>query len=210
MSPSPAKPVTEVYEALMNEIVMRTELILAAISPNHPVTGFLKSDYEVAALNFRKIAELIVYANLVGHEREYGALHASYPFEWRMGQIIKKIKAINPQYYPKATVQGVDKNGQKAAHDVPVGQWLTEDELIEMYDSCANLLHQKNPFQPDINPADYTEHFPVWIDKIIKLLNHHIVMLPNGTDSIWCIMNPENTFKPKAYIFTTIPPAAGI
>lgn len=206
MSTAPVKSLTEVYESMMYEIIMRTELIIAAISPTDRVTGFLKSDYEVASLNFRKIAELIVYANLVGHEKEYAALHPNYSFEWRLAPIIKKIKAINPDYYPKATTQGVNEKGQKTANDVPAGIWMTEDELIEMYDSCADLLHEKNPFQPQPDLSGYTNRFPVWLDKIIQLLNHHIVLLPDGVNSIWCIMNPENTFKPKAYMFTTILP----
>jgi len=89
------------YQTLMKEIVRRYEVILSFLYENK-FAIFKITQCEVLAINFRKIAELIVFANLIGHEEEYSSLHSKYADEWRLVQIIQRIKNINPNYYPRA------------------------------------------------------------------------------------------------------------
>jgi hypothetical protein len=191
------------YQVMMSEIMYRSDVITSIMSGTVR-NGYKDFDYEILAINFRKIAELIVYANLVSHEKEYASVHPKYIYEWRMANIISKIKAINPNCYPKAARQGPIVQGVRQTEDVPPGEWMTEDELIEMYDLCSDLIHARNPFQPRVNISDYDERFSIWYSKIVNLLNHHIVQLADSRYSVWCIMNPEGTRKPKAYWFELV------
>ena len=207
MDEATVQKVLGTYEKLMREIINRVEVVIAVLD-NERVTGYRQTNYEVAALNCRMIAESIVYANMVGHESKYAALHPKYEHEWQLDQIIGKIKAINPNFYLDPTTQEV-KDAQEAwvLKPVPAGEWLTEVELIEMYDLCSKLSHVTNPFSTDVNLDDYTSKFRIWIDKIIKLLNHHSVDLSDDEHMIICMMNPENTCKPKATLFAKVRPA---
>ena len=95
------------YEAVMSEIKMRTKLAYQLMH-GETLLGAPFLDLEAAAMNFRKIAELIVFANMTGHEDAYAAQYPNYSKEWNLGKIMNNIKAINDEYYPNAVKEILD------------------------------------------------------------------------------------------------------
>ncbi|QNE38976.1 hypothetical protein F1C16_05115 [Hymenobacter sp. NBH84] len=197
------------YNERMYEITVRKEVI-DALREGERTTGYKGTNTEVIALNFRKTAEIIVYANLAGHEVEYANLYPGYQHHWRIEGIIEKIKAFNPNYYPRAVEVADEKvNGSRKITDVPDGLWMTENELIEMYKICGDLLHASTPFNPPVDIEKYEALFDDWSVKLVRLLNNHIVELADGKHAILTQMatieegTPNSVFMgPKTPIVT--------
>jgi hypothetical protein len=186
------------YATLMGEITRRYEVIQSMVYGGQ-LTGAHITRCEIAGLNFRKIAELIIFANLIGHEEEYANLHPTYQSEWRLSQIIKRIKVINPNYYPKAVIytEGTLPNGEQGIiiDNSPEGQWLSEDELVGMYNDCGDLLHARNPFQDAVDLDEFDAKFQMWSPKIEALLAQHQVALVDGVHQISCILSPPGSHE---------------
>ena len=195
--------ILESYTKLMHEIVIRTQVIDGLLTDVNN-TGWLISDIECIALNLRKIAELIVYANLVSHEEEYDNLHPKSKYDWRIEGLLKKMRVINPDFYPYPSRRKASPDGNIYIHDLPVGTWMTETELVEMYNKCSNLIHVKNPFTASVNYKDYTSKFEEWIMKIAELLSHHTVALADGKHSITCVMHSTTDEKPSTVLMQAV------
>ena len=201
METAKLKSICQSYASVMNEISLRT-LYAGALHSGKISIGQRFLDYESAAVNFRKIAELIIFANLIGHEDEYSALYPNYTTDWNIGQIINKIKKINPDYYPKALRGVADQNGSlSSVEDSPSGEWITEDELKDMWGKCSDLIHARNPFLEVLNLDEYAELFNYWGKKINELLSRHMIRLADNTHLIMCVMNPNGTRIPEVNIF---------
>lgn len=159
-------------------------------------------DYEVIALNFRKIAEILIFANMTGHHNVYSALHPNYEKDWNIGKIINKIKAINAMYYPNAVKQILGRDGKPTGmEDMPDGSWMTEEELCSMWGKCSDLVHARNPFALDFDHSDYRELFNEWGFKLNNLLSQHMVLLADKQHVVKCIMSPFGKDVPEVTIF---------
>lgn len=190
----------------MLEVFRRMHMI-QGLDGKSRTTGFQATDFETIALNFRKIAELIVYASLAGHEDEYAALHPSYQSQWRIGQIMKRIKDINPYYFPVPTKHNSveDEFGYSSFEILPAGTWMTEDELIGMYEKCGDILHAQNSFQTPRSLTEYPILFKTWYSKLRELLSHHNSYLLGPGILLVCQMNATYYGnKPKVSIFKDI------
>jgi hypothetical protein len=192
--------IAEMYASLMNEVKLRNRLA-GDLYYSNLTLGLKSMDHEVIAMIFRKIAELMIFANLVGHEKEYAALHASMGKEWNMGRLMDRIKAINPAYYPVALTEVVNSEGiRTGVEDLPEGTWMTEDELKAMYGKCSDLIHALNPFGVPPDLTEYITLFDNWGNRLNNLLSHHAVLLANGIHVVRCIMNEKGESEPQVTI----------
>lgn len=165
------------YTKCMEEIKKRT-LVIERIISGRNTTGFRYTDIDFICLQYRKIFELIVFANLVSNKEEYAKKRASFATDWKIESILKEIEKINPDYYPKPTTQIIDNQTGKVKSWGNINDgFLTKDDLIEAYNECSNLLHAENPFNKPIDLDKYSKKFSNWQSKIKKLLNHHLIQL---------------------------------
>jgi hypothetical protein len=182
--------IIEMYAEVMKEISARLR-ITASLSSTEITTGYRVIDYETMAMSFRKIAELIILANLIGHETEYSAAYNDLNTVWNMGQLINKIKKINPYYYPMGLSSGADENMFiKDMKPIPAGEWMTEQELIDMWGKCSDLIHGHNPYKAELDYESYDNLFDTWGIKIGKLLSLHSILLTNQKHILLCLLSP--------------------
>ena len=206
MNNSALEHLTIEYQTVMSEIQLRLAVAYELIHGD-TVLGAPFLDLEAAAMNFRKIAELIVFANMAGHKDAYATLYPEFHKEWNMGKIMNKIKAINDLYYPNAVIEILDDNGKATGvEDLPEGEWLTEEELITMFGKCSDLIHARNPFADELDYDAYAALFDEWGQKINGLLSHHMVLLADKEHVIMCVMKPKEGGPPQTGIFQTDAP----
>src|SRR5262249_13330146 len=92
---------------------------------------------EFLCLQFRNIFESIVLANLVANKSEYNAVYREIESQWSPNRIIKKIKGINPNYYPKPVIFTT----QHSVQNYLGSDYLAEGDLLSADDQCSKYLH---------------------------------------------------------------------
>lgn len=183
------------YISCMEEIKKRTNVV------NGFVRGEINSKYlattaESAALQIRKILELIALASLVANHEQYSKQRANFQKDWNAKRIFDTLKKINPKFYPVPTRQ------------IPITEWLyntpnvesgflTEEDFIDLYDQCSAMLHSTNPFSKQDSEYDtfLYKTLPDAMRKIIVLLNHHHVFPVDENKMYIVLMREEKDGK---------------
>lgn len=169
-------------------------------------TGYLITDVELLCLQFRKILELIALSSLVANKKEYSKQHDKFARHYNARLILQDLERVNPNYYPEPTKQIVKEiDGQTLFELQPVTEgFLTKEEFLEMYEKCGGMLHAENPYGHNRDVKKLKEKFPVWLSKIIKLLNHHNITLVDGETMIIGFMQGKEDGLPQVTIFERI------
>ncbi|MDP4208551.1 MAG: hypothetical protein Q8928_07030 [Bacteroidota bacterium] len=184
------------YCLCMNEIKLRIDSIRSFIV-DKKTTGYKYTDTEFICLQFRKILELIALANLVSNSEKYNKQYSNFVNHYHAKHILRDIEKINPLFYPVPIRHVYDKELEKKGikgriEEIKEG-YLTLDEFTQIYDECSDFMHAENPFAVKKNLDDIRSKFPIWLDKILILLNNHKVQLIDINRQIWVIL--ETTDK---------------
>jgi hypothetical protein len=170
----------------MKEIKLRTEVITLFLSGQREA-GYVPTTIETVGLQFRKVFELIVFASLAANQYEYSRVYADFAKHWEAGKLLKNLRKINPNFYPKPVIElssnspGVEFELKERDHD-----YLTQGELAVAHGKCGSLMHAANPFAKPIDYEAYRQAFQSWQTKIVNLLNCHQVQLPDDP-GFWLI-----------------------
>ncbi|MCD8520693.1 MAG: hypothetical protein LRY66_17450 [Saccharospirillaceae bacterium] len=163
------------YLWMMWEIDKRLEVLKALVNGNADVV-YLKAKVESEALQLRKILELIAFSSLVAHKEKYKEVRSDMDKDWHAKRIIKKIKLINPDFYPIPT-KGYVKDKWVDVR----GGYLTKKQFEAAYDLCGDMLHARNPFAKlNRSAMAFDKRVPDYIERIEKLLEQHRVILPDN------------------------------
>ena len=190
------------YQQCLYDITKRTEVI------NHYIdgvktTGYLGTDIELIALQFRKIVELIALSSLVANKKEYSAQRTKFKDDWNARLIFQDLERINPEFYPKPSRQIEKSNTEGARYfdfePIEAG-YLTKKEAIKIYEKCGGVLHAENPFKESKDITQLQKQFPFWIKKIITLLNHHSIILVDKNMVVGLMKGKEDGL-PHATLF---------
>ena len=175
------------YIACMEGIKKRTEVVTGFVRGEISVK-YVATTVESAALQLRKILELIALSSLVANHEQYSKYRANFRKDWNAKRILETLDKANPKFYPVPTRQvQVDKGRFDTPH-IESG-YLTKDEFVVLYDRCSTILHTDNPFsiREEGIKAFLFKEVPEWMDKIITLLNHHHVF-PVGDDHMYIVL----------------------
>jgi len=165
------------YRAVLIEIKKRTQVLDRLIEGSIDIM-FPATTVETCCLQVRKIIELITFSSLIASKDEYSAVQAKFAQHWNSKLIIADLERIHPNFYPQPVLQ-VDSERPGITHDLlPRGDdYLTKDELIAAYEECGGMMHAENPFGKKKDYVAYETKIKGWRNKIVNLLNVHIVTL---------------------------------
>jgi hypothetical protein len=185
----------------MEEVKKRTEVVRAFLSGKSK-TLYKQTTAESICLQVRKILELIALASLVANKEEYAKVRLNFAKNYHAKWIFNTIETINPKFYPCPTKQVFDSARKKVirVEEVKSG-FLTRLELECIYDRCGGLLHAENPFGAKKDIDNFLKVVPQWMNKIIKLLEHHQIQLVNDSQQLWVIMNGKADKKVHVTLF---------
>jgi hypothetical protein len=176
----------EKYAAIMKEIKLRTEVITLFMSGQRDA-HYAPTNVETIGLQFRKVFELIAFASLVANRKQYSAVHADFSTHWEASKLLKRLEKINPKFYPKPVVEMPStRHGEPDEFKERDPDYLTQSELIEAHGRCGELMHAAKPFGNPIDYEWYERNFPIWMSKVINLLNAHQVHIIDDT-GFWLI-----------------------
>ena len=182
------KDIVQKYANCMQELKYRIDAI-NAVQCGQNTTLYKQTNIEFIALQLRKIMELIALANLVANKDEYEKIRKSFATDWNAERIIKTIKKINPEFFPKGIYKKPYKDSKHIIKWVEKTEnILTESTFKEVLDKTSDILHAQNPF--DVNSKDYDAYnikYQYYFNLIINLLAKHQVKLCNE-DIINCTL----------------------
>ena len=182
------------YREMMKKINIRMNTLQSFLAKN----GERKEDFdmETVALNFRKILELLIYANLESNREDYYSIHAPERRDWNIKLLIDRIKLINPRYFPIPIIVTAKEGGRATGVNFKkyTGLSMDEDDMITLFNYCGKLLHEDKVDAIPIDAKECLSVFTDWYYKLRGLLMSHFVFLTN-TQRIIATFFRENEIR---------------
>ncbi len=192
------------YCGLMEEIRLRLDVVNALITRCNEVlhqVAVVESTY----LQYRKILELIALSSLVANQEHVARVHSDFAQMWHAGRILRDVKRLNPDYYPQPVVEKPSGRPEGPSELVPPdAAFLNEDQFVELYGLCADLLHAANPYRSPIDYGSFASRIPLWHHRIINLLNSHYVRLANDPN-LYLVHLHEADGRTRGYVMVPKP-----
>lgn len=193
------------YRQCLFDIKKRTEVIIHHLDGTK-TTGYLGTDVELLALQFRKIIELIALLSLVANKKQYAEHRKKFKEDWNARLIFQDLERINPDFYPKPSKQIIKSESESVRQfdfEPIESGFLEKKEAIKIYEKCGGVLHAENPFKESKDIKQFRNQFPFWIKKIIRLLNHHSIILVDKLMVVG-LMEGKEDGQPHATLFEQI------
>jgi hypothetical protein len=199
-----------VYANCMEEIKRRTDVVYAILhgqlSTIYPITNI-----EFVCLQIRKILELIALASLASHKEEFAKQYQKFAQMWQAKRILEDLAKLNPKFYPVPTEQVLNqKTGEVLEVRAITKPYLTKADFADVYQQCSSILHAANPYGPPKQLPAVAAAIPLWIEKIINLLNHHHVQLYSSKHQLWVLMRSKTDGRVYVTLFERIDDPAKI
>lgn len=187
----------------MEEIKRRLEVI-QVFDHKKCTTPYSETTIETMCLQLRKILELIALSSLVANKKEFSKFNQEFHRMWNAKLILRDIERINPDFYP---IPLVEKESTEPGISVDITRlkegFLTRKEFPKVYEKCGSLMHASNPFSSGADYSYYSKNIPIWVNKIIKLLNSHYIRLIHSKNTYIVHMKSQN--DGRVYAYTTVP-----
>lgn len=177
------------YLAMMSEIKRRIAVV-DAFSDKLIHALYNVTTIESTYLQFRKIMELIALGSLVTNKDRYSRTHEKFEKHYHAKKIILDVERVNPNFYPNPIIQTPSsKPGVKMNWSQRQDDYLTKDGLVKLYERCGAILHSQNPYRDKPDYKRYETEIPMWRERIVNLLDAHVVNLVDSTDIYLFRMN---------------------
>lgn len=174
-----------VYADLMVEVKYRIEAISETLKGELPFRPKIAEEF--CFLQLRMICELIAIGSLIAHG-DLSSKKADLMKSYKADLIMKKMTELHPKFYPQPLESGTKEWIYKK------DGFLRKEELIQLYNrhagatlhrgSAKNILEKQRPLK--------TKEVAAWRDKIITLLNKHIMFSPDKKTALCVIMQTED------------------
>ena len=166
------------YADCMEEIKHRTRILDNALAPFRNSGHSSVANCELAALQMRKIYELIAFAGISANKERYQRIRSAYEKDWNLSKIVGFISNVNPDFLPVPIYEIEGTPLEVKEKDEPR---ITKQQLVKRHGSLGAVLHAQSPYrrQPDYN--SWFEKIASWRDESIALLNTHKVTIDDET-----------------------------
>jgi hypothetical protein len=180
------------YETLLLQVKVRHEFANSALAG--PTLDW--RHVEIAALNLRKVIELVALGGLVSNLAEVRQVSSAFDRQ-NWNQARKLLRQVNPRFWPVPSRQ-TPGEGRADFELVDVTEpYLTEEEAGKAFGVTSELLHATNPFRPEPDIGVALISLQDISRKVSALLSHHhifftdkrfmAIALMNGSDPVGSI-----------------------
>lgn len=194
------------YCQLMEEVKRRTNVVNHFLAgPHHAL--YQATAIECMCLQIRKILELVALGSLVANQDAWEGSLRELRNAWNANDILKKLRRVNPDFYPQPVVEIPMKGPVKSKIRNREENFLTEEMFGDLYGRLGNILHASNPIGQSIDYDYWMAEIPKLISLIINLLNSHQVKVLGNPNMFLIHMNDESDGNVKGYEFQPLGPA---
>lgn len=189
------------YARCMEEI-KRRQVAIDEILYEKKTTSFKYTNIEFIALQFRKIFELLILATLASHQHLFEGLTRKLAKEWQVTKIVAIVKDKNPGFFPNPIdrVPSENKDAKDEWKPVALG-FLTLDQLVEAHGKIGALMHASNPYREEQSLNELESLFPLWRERLIRLLNNHLIKFPDDDTILYVGMQSTETGSVHTALF---------
>ena len=187
--PDSLHPDARLYADRMAEIRQRVGIIRHTVASVKSSGQEDLASIELIFLQFRKCLELIAFGSLIANREAYSREHEKFASDWRVKRLIERLRRLNPDFFPvpvSAPVRTGPRDIHVAAAKAP---YLTVDDLIRLYDTCADILHVPNPFAGSASVRHIGYGVEEWTSRIQGLLRWHYIQQTQS--SRWLVEIPS-------------------
>jgi hypothetical protein len=193
------------YVKCMEEI-KRRQFAVDEVLDGKKTTSFMYTNIEFVALQFRKMFELVILATLASHQHLFEGLVRKLAKEWQVTKVVAIARSKNPSFYPRPIDRvPAGKEGLKDEWKPITSSFLTLDELIEAHGNIGGLMHANNPYREERLLTEIENQFPIWREKLISLLNNHLISFPDDETILYVGMQSAETGAVHTALFKKIP-----
>jgi len=189
----------------MAEIKKRTAVI-DAFTDGIVHAVYKATTIESIYLQFRKVLELIALGSLVANKDVFSAVYQDFAKYWNAELLVKDIERLNPRFYPRPIIQKPsERPGIKMDWEARGNDFLTKEDLIKLYQKCGAIMHSGNPYGSQVDFAYYERNISHWRERIVNLLNSHLVTLVDDPN-VYLIQMGAATIHPTYMPFAPAEP----
>lgn len=194
----------DAYRNLMLEIKYRTDAIDDALAGKMRMRARITEEH--CYLQLRMICEVLAIACLVVH----GSLNPRPKlFQTHKADfIMKELEKLHSKFFPQP-LEEQDAIGPFGVPDFVHRKsgFLSHKELQTLWNrQCGNMLHRGNA--RDILSKEREPDFAkvsAWRDKIVALLNRHVILTPDEEWMFYVVMHEQNTGNVASNLFQRQP-----
>ena len=167
----------------MEEVKDRRDAAVKTLAKAHhddPPYGYL--DIEFCYLQVRRICEMLALAVLIAHNEIDGFRSKKLMKEWNADALFGELSKLNATSFPRAARFAPDDQAGVYVATIANEGMLTRAGLTKIYHACSQGLHAGSLRRMlEHGPLRYNVTDVVsWLHEIVRLLDTHVVMLPNG------------------------------
>jgi hypothetical protein len=162
----------------MRELNDRLDLFTTAMKPFSHEGIVTVANSELAALQLRKMYELVGFASISANKARYVETRQRYEKDWRFADILSRIERFNPSFLPFSLQETWTSGTTEDPHIISEGGVRFEKKvLLENHGRLAEILHARNPYSDKI---DYRA-WCVWMiekcNELISVMECHAVVV---------------------------------
>jgi len=170
------------YARCMEEI-KRRQFAIDEVLKKSKTTSFEYTNVEFVALQFRKIFELVIFSTVASHHHFLEGILRKISKEWEINKVVAIVKKKNPAFYPMPIKRVPTSTPGVKDNLVPVEDgFLTLAELMDAHGRIGAVMHAHSPYREEIILQEIEGRFPIWRERLIKLLDNHLIQFP-GDDA---------------------------
>jgi hypothetical protein len=208
IQPTDIENIGRLYARLMEEIKRRVQVVQQVLNGTWVMPQMVA--FELCYVQLRKICETFAIACLTAHGDIPGVRTKLMQKTYNADLIIKQLGSLHPEFYPVPTQLQLHPVTAEPIKTVNIESgFLTKEDLLNLYGECGNYLHRGSIRQIVTNwePTIDFEKIKQWVDKIIKLLNHHQIQTSDPHKQIWVLMHDKDKGKVHWHLMQMIDPS---
>lgn len=176
------------YANIMAEVKVRIEFILRIANAKVEMPALIGR--EICYLQLRMVCELIALGCLLLHGDIKAAQAKDITKSYKADDLMRRLEAMHADFYPRPSIPTDSDTGITHFEPHP-GPYLTKEDLIELVRRSGNIVHRGNLRRLLKGQERVQAELPdvlEWAQKIISLLDKHLVIAKGHEHSVVCFM----------------------
>ena len=185
---------TQGYRLCMQEFKQRLLVFNVAMTPVDEPGKYLVGNVELAALQLRKMYELVGFASLSANLERYAKARKRYEKDWNLADILGRIERVNPTFLPHGLDETyIDYNGRPTLNIADNGLHIDKRTLLAHHGRLGQILHAKNPYSEEVNYSEWHAWLHERATELVALMTLHAVSIEYRKTLYRVAMRDEET-----------------